>query len=94
MAIVAQEIFTIIHLGSLVVYTMQPVAEWTEGLPTKGIYWRDNASPQGEGPFNSLAEAMNDYSWVVTNFKKIQDEKNRPLAPIIRVDFRNRKRMA
>lgn len=86
-------VFRILHLGSLEVYTRQPPSQWVLGIPNDMIYWRDNASPQGYGPFMNLSHAMEHYSYVVTNFKKIKDDEGRPLAPVIRVDFQNKKRV-
>jgi len=75
----------IFKLGSLEVYSIQ--APPTFFRPEGGIdqyYWKDNASPQGYGPFESIYNAVKHYEQMITAIKSSKKDKQ---GHIIRVDF-------
>ena len=49
------------QLGSLQLYTLRTEEDDLQKRGIMNIYWRDNKSPQGFGPFPSLWEALSHY---------------------------------
>lgn len=82
-------------LGTLEVYTLQD-ASWQHGDGIDNYYWRDAASPQGYGPFNTLYHAIEHYKWLLLTCKSTPNLLNpaeQKTAPVIRVDFQRKSRV-
>lgn len=75
--------------GSLVFYSIRPITDMTPN-PCTSVWWKDAQSPQGFGPFSSLQYAFNHYR---NTIKQMKAEEAKPLAQVVQVDFRNKKRL-
>ena len=90
--------YLVFSLGSLEVFTLQDPPSvlghpgWTPDMHTTNFYWRDAGSPQGYGPFIHITACMEHYRWVLTACKGDKAAAP-PLAPVLRVDFRTKKRV-
>lgn len=79
-------------IGTLMVYESHSTYE----MEAKDrFFWQDKFSPQGHGPFPSIAEAMQHYS----QLNGIEKGPSTPSLPtkegrVIQVDFVNKKRVA
>lgn len=91
-----QQAHLLFQLGNLQVYTILDVIlsvpVWTPDQPVKGWYWRDPAAPQGYGPFNTVSGCIDHYKWFIDTCKTNALLEGRK-APIVRVDFKSKKRV-
>lgn len=80
------------ELGSIQVFTSLTEEEIKAGKEHNEVYWQDKVSKYTYGPFLSVYECMVHYTGVIANQKTpiIGEEFN---APVIYVDFNNRRRI-
>lgn len=81
-------------IGTLEFFTYRSEFDISKTAKIKDVYWRDDKSPQGAGPFNSLNEAMSHHATV---------HQMRLIPPpavivtkagqVIEIDFKQRKRV-
>lgn len=83
----------VLELGSFKVYVLQTADEAMHGVAPDGFYWCDPASPQGYGPFGSIYEAVEHYKHVLEQCKGDRHSMVLKAAPVIRVDFQNRRKV-
>lgn len=79
------------QLGTLEVYTLQTAEEISQNIPPVEVYWCDEGSPQGFGPFNTIYDALVHYKEIINATKngtrldgQIEESK------LIRVNFRTK----
>lgn len=82
----------ILELGTLQVFE---VSLLSGGIPVTAVYWRDQGSPQGYGPFLDVYTAMKHYEQTVRNFRDARSPSadGKPAGQVIQVDFRNKRRV-
>ena len=85
---------TIFYLDSLEVYMIQTKQEIDYNI-SKGVYWKDAASPQGYGPFVTVYACMEHYAWYAKGRKAqlrlASSNLNLPPTSIIRIDFQSKR---
>lgn len=84
----------VLDLGTMRIFTRQTLEEMMRDAPPTSWYWRDAASPQGEGPFMSLLECMKNYCYI-TKLARTSGTESVPQTSgkVIRVDFANKRRV-
>jgi hypothetical protein len=83
------------ELGTLQVFATIMPKDYAENKAYTEFYWRDQASPQGFGPFKSVWDAVEHYKRMQIAFKggEILPDGTVPAKPAIRVDFAGKKRV-
>ncbi len=79
----------IFQLGRLQVFHYPTVEESATGAISKNVYWQDSVSRNTYGPFPSIYESMQHYTWIVQQ----QKNENKMNADLIQVDFKRKKRL-
>lgn len=90
---VRTEVFTLRAIG-LQVYATQPADEVDRMSPTK-FFWRDEANPQGYGPFAKLSECVQHYDYLNQLMRNGTTAPSPGLAPlpVIKVNFGSKRRI-
>lgn len=80
------------ELGTVQVFTTMTTDEALAGLETKDVFWQDKVSKHTYGPFKDVYSCMVHYTEVIAMQKTpIIGEEFR--APVIYVDFQNKRRI-
>lgn len=83
----------IFELGNFQAYSFQTPSQIRANAPYELVYWQEKNSPTMYGPFRSLYEAMRHYTGMEALQDNIDDTGDKPLAPVIYVDFMNKTRI-
>jgi hypothetical protein len=75
----------LVDIGELQVYHFQTEEEYRSKKPFSECFWRVKSGTEAHGPFNTVFEACNHYKWVL-ECRKLKNN-------VIRVDFRNKRRV-
>lgn len=90
---VRSEVFSIRAIG-LQVYCLQQADE-VDRLPPTKFFWRDEANPQGYGPFGKLSECVQHYDYLTQLMRKGTTAPSPGIAPlpVIQVNFGTKRRV-
>lgn len=77
----------ILELGNMTVFGFRTQDEITKDTPCQAVFWTEKTSGNTYGPFNTLFDAMQHYTWM----REAQTTKTE--APVIYVDFVKRQKI-
>jgi hypothetical protein len=81
------------EVGPVQFFTKLTSADIEANVDHKEIYWAHKESVVEHGPFKTIYEAMVSYTTVIANEKKVKVEEEKPIAPVIYVDFTTKRRV-
>jgi hypothetical protein len=83
----------IFELGTLQVFHYQTREEFILNTGYREVYWQDKVSMHTYGPFETIYAAMTHYTTLVASQKKGLEVIGVPVADVVYVDFRNKRRI-